>query len=304
MSTKYFNFNNEADVTPVEVNDETGVVTFTMGDETAEFNTLQEFAEFYAVARNVIPENLKNWEMTEDGNHFAFVLKVGTAGLNPEEIAGMVAGLQAAGMSPEEIGRAVAAASTTPTTVQPSFSQGGLHAFETQTARQRRIAQEVLGEYSELTIAFLKYSFDVVTDNELVDEIAGDDELFVAYNEDFDPWDDADDDDSDLTGEDALRVNLEGKISEVKTEMQEDYPELPVEAAIQIANDEFFSDDRNDFTKARMVATAASRALEVKVYSRADDETVSMFTNTFQFNTVAQSAVAVVAVKKHFVFVI
>ena len=51
---------------------------------------------------------MKNWTLTEDGNHVAFVLRAGTAGLDAEEITKIANGLRAAGMSAEEIGRVIA----------------------------------------------------------------------------------------------------------------------------------------------------------------------------------------------------
>lgn len=71
MSTKYFNFNNEADQVALEVNDTTGVVTI-MGTE---FDSVQAFAEFYALNRDVKADNLKNWTLVEDGSRVSFVLR-------------------------------------------------------------------------------------------------------------------------------------------------------------------------------------------------------------------------------------
>lgn len=84
MSTKYFNFNNEQELFPIDYDDETGKVSVSMGDETAEFDDIQDFAENYAVARNVLPENLKNWTLINDPDtdSFSFVLKAGTAGMS------------------------------------------------------------------------------------------------------------------------------------------------------------------------------------------------------------------------------
>lgn len=84
MSTKYFNFNNEQELFPINYDDETGKVSVSMGDETAEFDDIQDFAENYAVARNVLPENLKNWTLIDDPetDSFSFVLKAGTAGMS------------------------------------------------------------------------------------------------------------------------------------------------------------------------------------------------------------------------------
>lgn len=84
MSTKYFNFNNEQELFPIDFDDETGRVSVSMGEETAEFDDIQDFAENYAVARNVLPENLKNWTLITDPDtdSFSFVLKAGTAGMS------------------------------------------------------------------------------------------------------------------------------------------------------------------------------------------------------------------------------
>lgn len=79
MSRKYFNFNNEQDLIPVDV-DEDGKVTINVDGTDAEFDSAEDFAENYAVARNVLPENLKNWTLIEDGDQISFVLEAGTAG--------------------------------------------------------------------------------------------------------------------------------------------------------------------------------------------------------------------------------
>lgn len=84
---KYFNFHNEENLTEIDVSEE-GVVTLTLGDQTEQFDSIDKFAEFYAVARNVKPENLKNWKLIEDGDTYSYILKAGTAGLDedPEEV--------------------------------------------------------------------------------------------------------------------------------------------------------------------------------------------------------------------------
>ena len=65
---KYFNFNNEQVITPIDVDTVTGEVTFELDGESTTFESVQEFAEFYADTRNVKPENLKNWTLVEDGD--------------------------------------------------------------------------------------------------------------------------------------------------------------------------------------------------------------------------------------------
>ena len=148
MSTKYFNFNNEADLTQIELDDETGAVQFELDGQVATFETVQEFAEFYAIARNVVPENLKNWTLTEDGTHIAFVLRAGTAGLNADEITALVTGLRAAGMTPAEIGAAVASAQS----IQATPATGQTH----RHSDAYYLIEDELSNYSDLNVAILK----------------------------------------------------------------------------------------------------------------------------------------------------
>lgn len=98
---KRFNFNNEQDTTPIAVDEVTKAVTF----NGVEFASVQEFAEFYALARDVKPENLKNWVLVENGDTYSFVLRAATAGHDASEIA---IALRAAGFTPEEIAQALA----------------------------------------------------------------------------------------------------------------------------------------------------------------------------------------------------
>ena len=65
---RYFNFNNEQVITPIDVDTVTGEVTFELDGESTTFESVHEFAESYADARNVRPENLENWTLVEDGD--------------------------------------------------------------------------------------------------------------------------------------------------------------------------------------------------------------------------------------------
>ena len=78
--TKQFNFNHEEHVTHFELDNETGRVSFEVQGITQEFASAQELAEFYATARGVTPDKLKNWTLIEDGDYYAFVLRAATAG--------------------------------------------------------------------------------------------------------------------------------------------------------------------------------------------------------------------------------
>lgn len=76
---KYFNFNNEEYILPIDLAED-GTVTMQANGQEIRFATVQELAENYAIARNVATENLKNWTLVEDGDTFSFVLRAATAG--------------------------------------------------------------------------------------------------------------------------------------------------------------------------------------------------------------------------------
>jgi hypothetical protein len=285
MSTKYFNFNNEADLTPIEVNDETGVVEFTLDGQVATFESIQEFAEFYALARNVVPENLKNWTLTEDGNHVAFVLRAGTAGLEAEDIANIANGLRAAGMSPEEIGRAIASAQTAET----RETQLAKHEETTSDIVERVVSELITNPINELALVSL-YSAD-----NLMRDIAQDTSLFTEVESDYDEFDESDDfdefdefDESDdfddfddfdeapeYTLEDTFRHNLSTRIKEKIAELSDVYPNVPALTALRI--DTGIDDDeasRNDLHRAQIVASLASRSVAVYVITITGDHNV------------------------------
>lgn len=88
MKRCQFNFNNEVDTFAINVDEETGHVTVP-GDDgqvMGEYDSVQQLAEIYAQARDVKPENLKNWVLLENGNVYSFVLRAGTAGLDVSEV--------------------------------------------------------------------------------------------------------------------------------------------------------------------------------------------------------------------------
>lgn len=80
-----FNFNNEVDSFEIiEQDDKTIHVPMPGGDEIV-YDNIQQFAEFYAQARDVKPEHLKNWVLVENGDVVSFILRAGTAGVSAEE---------------------------------------------------------------------------------------------------------------------------------------------------------------------------------------------------------------------------
>ena len=306
MSTKYFNFNNEADLTPIEVNDETGVVEFTLDGQVATFDSVQEFAEFYALARNVVPDNLKNWTLTEDGNHVAFVLRAGTAGLDYNEITTLVTGLHAAGMSLEEIGRVIA--STQANKDKGKDGEKILRANSSNTVFIKSTDEELVNELIRLSGAVTPAASNSLHDQQveemtslfnnlseldrhvllayyeetepsnviglLVDEFNEyDDEYFDDDDEYFDEDDEYFDEDDEYFDEDdgfTLLDLLHQKLNEAVSEATIEYSDIPKTLAKSLyAN--FYGDQDAAFEalrKANMTAYAASRQIQVYYYNK------------------------------------
>lgn len=87
MKVCQFNFNNEVDSFEIHVEDD-GKVTVPgeNGQTMAEYESVEQLAEIYAQARDVKPENLKNWVLLENGNVYSYVLRAGTAGVDISEV--------------------------------------------------------------------------------------------------------------------------------------------------------------------------------------------------------------------------
>lgn len=94
MRTIRFNFNNEQGILELSQNTETNVITVPGQEDLPTFTSIEEFAEFYAIARNVSADNLKNWVLREDGDVYSYVLRAGTAGISGvsirEDIEGII----------------------------------------------------------------------------------------------------------------------------------------------------------------------------------------------------------------------
>lgn len=83
MKTVLFNFNNEAGIITLHVNEETGAVTIEdASGRTFEFPSVQAFAESFARTRDVLPENFKNWVLLfdEETNTYSYVQRASTGG--------------------------------------------------------------------------------------------------------------------------------------------------------------------------------------------------------------------------------
>lgn len=86
MRTIQFNFNNEVDVLILNQNVETGQITVPENPNMPTFESIESFAEYYALARTVKAENLKNWTLVENGDMYTYSLRAGTAGIASQDI--------------------------------------------------------------------------------------------------------------------------------------------------------------------------------------------------------------------------
>lgn len=86
MEKCLFNFNNEVDTFAIEVYEDGHVVTPGENGPIAEYTSVEQMAEMYAQARDVKPENLKNWTLLKNGNVYSYVLRAGTAGVDVSDV--------------------------------------------------------------------------------------------------------------------------------------------------------------------------------------------------------------------------
>lgn len=80
-----FNFNNEVDSFEIHIEDDGKVIVPGEDGPLAEYDSVEQLAEMYAQARDVKPENFKNWVLLENGDVYSYVLRAGTAGLDVSE---------------------------------------------------------------------------------------------------------------------------------------------------------------------------------------------------------------------------
>lgn len=91
MRTLQFNFNNEVDTFEIHQDEETGRIRVPgMTGSMSEYESIEQFAEMFAIARDVLPEHLKNWTLLENGDVVSYVLRAGMAGVSAEDIADQV----------------------------------------------------------------------------------------------------------------------------------------------------------------------------------------------------------------------
>lgn len=158
MRTIRFNFNNEQGILELRQNDE-GIITVPGQPDLPEFATIQEFAEFYAIARNVSADHLKNWVLHEDGDVYSFILRAAKAGITPQAIA-------------DQINEAIEAVrGTTHVLVVEAFRRRMLAATDVEEALiadpQPELAQAVYDKLVELE-AFVEPEVDTRSDLEVM----------------------------------------------------------------------------------------------------------------------------------------
>lgn len=82
MATVKFNFGYEQQVIEgIELNDETGVVTFESNGVESQYESMTEFAQLFASLRGVKSDHYKNWKLIKDGDLYIYAQKAGTAGI-------------------------------------------------------------------------------------------------------------------------------------------------------------------------------------------------------------------------------
>lgn len=270
---KYFNFNNEQAITPIDVDTVTGEVTFELDGESTTFESVQEFAEFYADARNVKPENLKNWALVEDGDTYSFILRAGSAGVDERDMANVARTLRESGMSPVEVARAMADLQAEAREQQEARQQ--------ESIRERAIEGVMEGLAGTNNEKLLMLAYDVRDSAALKEAIEYDAALFEDHRE----ADDDEDEYYDYDEYDVFSDNIYSKINEQKEVLKEAYLGAPLAIVLAILFgeeiDESYSEDAVDkFVKAKRAASAAGRKVPVTVMNVEDDATI-VITRTF-----------------------
>ena len=264
--TKYFNFNNEQALTQVEQHED-GTVTFAIGDAHESFDSLQEFAEFYALARNVLPENLKNWVLIEDGNQFAFVLRASTGAVTDAEIEAITRALFAAGRTPSEVGVILAEilenANGRDEDVEGVTEDGDYREFKSELERIYS-TEEISFIFGIYSVDSIKELFDDLVDAELetefeqlyYDEYIGG--IEIGYDE--------------ISYVQAMLNDVAASFEDALDELTHDIPRVPKNVLIAIVNgstDELAGDAQEDVAKQFFAAAVAGRpTVEVAIVDK------------------------------------
>lgn len=205
MSTKYFNFRHEENLVELNVNDETGRVEV----RGVEFDSVEEFAEQYALARDVRPDQFKNWALTENGDTYIYDLRAATAGNN---LAAIATALRAAGFTPEEVANALAAQQAVETSATPVAEP------ETECARALR---EFVADNNS-TLVLLSFELGIPDLDGLIRFVeAADLSEYEEYEDEF----------GDIYERDTYEATtalLFDKVLAAREHLQEELPDVPV----------------------------------------------------------------------------
>lgn len=205
MSTKYFNFRHEENLVELNVNDETGRVEV----RGVEFDSVEEFAEQYALARDVRPDQFKNWALTQNGDTYIYDLRAATAG---NDLAAIATALRAAGFTPEDVANALAAQQAAEAASAP------VAAPESETARAVR---EFVAD-NESNLVLLSFELGIHDVDGLIRFVeAADLSDYIEYEDDF----------GDIFERDTCEATadyLYDKVVAARQHLNEELPDVPV----------------------------------------------------------------------------
>lgn len=205
MSTKYFNFRHEENLVELNVNDETGRVEV----RGVEFDSVEEFAEQYALARDVRPDQFKNWALTQNSDTYIYDLRAATAG---NDLAAIATALRAAGFTPEEVANALAAQQAAEAASAP------VAAPESETARAVR---EFVAD-NESNLVLLSFELGIHDVDGLIRFVeAADLSDYIEYEDDF----------GDIFERDTCEATadyLYDKVVAARQHLNEELPDVPV----------------------------------------------------------------------------
>jgi hypothetical protein len=205
MSTKYFNFRHEENLVELNVNDETGRVEV----RGVEFDSVEEFAEQYALARDVRPDQFKNWALTQNGDTYIYDLRAATAGNN---LAAIATALREAGFTPEEVAKALAAQQALEAAPAP------VAVPDTETARAVR---EFVAN-NESNLVLLSFELGIPDVDGLIRFVeAADLSDYIEYEDDF----------GDIFERDTYEATSEylyDKVFAARQHLNEELPDVPV----------------------------------------------------------------------------
>ncbi len=205
MSTKYFNFRHEENLVELNVNDETGRVEV----RGVEFDSVEEFAEQYALARDVRPDQFKNWALTQNGDTYIYDLRAATAGNN---LAAIATALREAGFTPEEVAKALAAQQALEAAPAP------VAVPDTETARAVR---EFVAD-NESNLVLLSFELGIPDVDGLIRFVeAADLSDYIEYEDDF----------GDIFERDTYEATSEylyDKVVAARQHLNEELPDVPV----------------------------------------------------------------------------